>query len=84
MDCCSFPHKTSQAPQKRNFPLEIGNRQPTAGFFQHVPADLRDDEIVISQWLADDLQAGPGSELDLSYFVPDQASQLLERTTSIR
>ncbi|HXI53255.1 MAG TPA: ABC transporter permease, partial [Candidatus Saccharimonadales bacterium] len=49
-----------------------------------VPADLQDDEAILSQWLADDLQAGPGQEVEISYFVADQASQLLERTNRFR
>jgi putative ABC transport system permease protein len=35
------------------------------------PAGLRDDEIVVSQWLADDLQVKPGDEIALSYFLPE-------------
>jgi len=49
-----------------------------------VPADLEDDEILISQWLADDLGASPGSEIEISYFAPDQAAQLIERTNHFR
>lgn len=39
-----------------------------------VPHDMADDEIVINQWLADDLHAEPGDELQLTYLVlgPDQ------------
>jgi hypothetical protein len=49
-----------------------------------LPPDLRDDEIVISQWLADDLNAKPGTEIALTYFAPDQAAQLIERTNLFR
>src|SRR6185503_17918394 len=49
-----------------------------------LPADLRDDEILINQWLADDLKAGPGSTIELSYFHPDKASQLAEVTNRFR
>jgi hypothetical protein len=49
-----------------------------------VPADMQDDEMLISQWLADDLNAGPGSEIDISYFLPDQAAQLAEQTNRFR
>ncbi len=34
-----------------------------------VPMNVREDEIVINQWLADDLQASPGSQVTLTYFV---------------
>jgi len=37
------------------------------------PADLRDDEIVVSQWLAEDLQVKPGDAIGLSYFLPSPA-----------
>src|ERR1041385_2205642 len=49
-----------------------------------LPADLRDDEIVINQWLADDLNIQPGAELSLEYFAPDQIAQLIERTNRFR
>ncbi len=49
-----------------------------------VPASLGDDEIIISQWLADDLQAATNSEIELSYFMPDQTSRLIERTNRFR
>ena len=47
-------------------------------------ADLGEEEIILSQWLADDLQAAPGSVVDLTYFVPDMGSQLAERTNRFR
>jgi ABC-type antimicrobial peptide transport system permease subunit len=49
-----------------------------------VPSDLGDDEIIISQWLADDLNAKVGSEISLTWFVPDQAAQLVEATNRFR
>jgi putative ABC transport system permease protein len=48
------------------------------------PADLKDDEIVINQWLADDLQARPGDQIALSYFVMGLMRDLVERTNSFR
>ncbi|PYJ01744.1 MAG: hypothetical protein DME25_17575, partial [Verrucomicrobia bacterium] len=45
-----------------------------------VPADMKDEEILINQWLAEDLQVGPGGEISLSYFLPDSASRLVEAT----
>ena len=48
------------------------------------PADLRDDEIVINQWLADDLQVKPGERIALSYFDPESGARLLERTNMFR
>jgi len=52
----------------------------TAAGTPFVPADLRDDEIVINQWLAEDLKVGPGAELALTYFRPDSGAQLVEAT----
>ncbi len=49
-----------------------------------VPADMADDEIIINQWLADDLNAKVGSEISLTWFVPDQAAQLVEATNRFR
>jgi len=49
-----------------------------------VPMDLDDNEIVISQWLADDLNAAVGSEISLTWFVPDQAARLVEATNRFR
>jgi ABC-type antimicrobial peptide transport system permease subunit len=54
----------------------------TASEMPFVPADLRDNEIIINQWLADDLKAGPGDSVELSYFVVDSGSHLVERTNS--
>ncbi|HEY9171846.1 MAG TPA: ABC transporter permease [Verrucomicrobiae bacterium] len=48
------------------------------------PADLRDDEILVSQWLAEDLQVKPGDELMFSYFDPESGARLIERTNSFR
>ncbi len=56
----------------------------TAATAPLVPADLRDDEIVLSQWLADDLKIGPGAEVALTYFLPDSGARLLEATNRFR
>ena len=34
-----------------------------------MPRDMKDDEILINQWLADDLGAAPGDSIELSYYV---------------
>ena len=49
-----------------------------------MPADLADDEIIINQWLAEDLDAKVGAEISLTWFVPDQAAQLVEATNHFR
>jgi ABC-type antimicrobial peptide transport system permease subunit len=49
-----------------------------------LPADMRDDEIVLNQWLAEDLQAGPGAEISLTYFLADSGAHLVEATNRFR
>lgn len=41
---------------------------------------MRDDEIVLSQWLADDLGAKAGDSISLSYFDPGSGARLIEVT----
>ena len=48
------------------------------GYRDVLPADMADDEAVISQWLADDLGIGPGDSLTLHYFVLDDGRSLKE------
>jgi len=43
-----------------------------------------DDSIVINQWLADDLGAGVGDEVDLTYYVVGTARGLTEKTSRFR
>ncbi|NNE90486.1 MAG: FtsX-like permease family protein [Verrucomicrobiales bacterium] len=43
-----------------------------------VPPDLKDDEIVISDWLAEDLGAKPGDEIELEYFVVESGRKLVD------
>jgi putative ABC transport system permease protein len=45
-----------------------------------VPADMRDDQILINQWLANDLNAKPGDLLRLSYYVIGASRRLRELT----
>jgi ABC-type lipoprotein release transport system permease subunit len=48
------------------------------------PEGMADDEILINQWLADDLAAKPGDEITLTYFVPRPAGGLETRTSRFR
>ncbi len=50
----------------------------------HVPPETRVDEILINDWLAEDLQAKPGDELHLRYFVMGTNQRLEEKTNSFR
>jgi ABC-type antimicrobial peptide transport system permease subunit len=56
----------------------------TAADGLYVPKGMRDDEIIVNQWLADDLQVKPGDSVALSYYVVDSDSRLVERTNSFR
>ncbi len=49
-----------------------------------VPAGLADDEILVSQWLADDLRCAPGDGLALTYYVVGALRQLEERSAVFR
>ncbi len=44
------------------------------------PPDMKDDQIIINQWLAEDLKLKPGDLLEMNYFDPQSGAQLLERT----
>ncbi|MBI3850969.1 MAG: FtsX-like permease family protein [Verrucomicrobia bacterium] len=48
------------------------------------PPDLRDDEIIVSQWLAKDLQVKAGDSLELTYFEPESGARLIEATNRFR
>jgi len=49
-----------------------------------VPCDMGDDEILINQWLADDLGAKEGDSVELSYFVVGPMKKLEQRKSSFR
>ncbi|MBA4148032.1 MAG: ABC transporter permease [Verrucomicrobia bacterium] len=65
--------------------LRLGDRSTpysivTAADAPIVPKEMRDNEILLNEWLAEDLGAKAGDEISLSYFVPGSAQQLVERT----
>ena len=49
-----------------------------------VPDRMSDDEILLNQWLADDLHAKVGDELHLRYFMIGADQRLEEKTNSFR
>ena len=53
-------------------------------FTDILPADMGDDDIVINQWLADDLQAGVGDTLTLTYYLPSGRRPLQEAQQAFR
>jgi putative ABC transport system permease protein len=56
----------------------------TAAGMPWTPENLRDDEIVVSQWLAEDLRVQPGDEIAVSYFLPESGAKLEEATNTFR
>lgn len=46
------------------------------------PEGMRDNEIVVNQWLAEDLQVKSGDRVAVSYFLPESGAKLEERTNS--
>ncbi len=48
------------------------------------PADMREEEILVSEWLADDLHLKPGDEIAMSYFLPESGAKLTEATNTFR
>ncbi len=48
------------------------------------PTDMRDDEILLNQWLADDLRVKAGDHLELVYYQPESGAKLLEATNRFR
>jgi putative ABC transport system permease protein len=75
---------TYLANQLRAGDLATPYSMVTAANAPYVPVDMRDDEILVNQWLADDLQVKPGDTVALSYYVVDSGSRLTERTNSFR
>lgn len=49
-----------------------------------VPAEMKDDEIIINEWLAEDMQAKPGDKLTLTYYVIGNGRALEERHNEFR
>jgi len=49
-----------------------------------IPRDMQDDEIIINQWLADDLDAKAGDLLELTYFVVSPMRKLDREKSTFR
>ncbi len=45
---------------------------------------LKDDEIVINQWLSDDIKADVGETIKLTYFIFDNQRRLIERSANFK
>jgi len=69
--------------------IEAGDRVTPYSFATapgppRVPAGMADDEVLINDWLAEDLEAAPGTLLTLAYYAVDAGGQLAERTADLR
>jgi putative ABC transport system permease protein len=49
-----------------------------------MPGDLKADEMLVNQWLAEDLQVKPGDTLAMKYFVVGNRRNLEEKSASFR
>jgi putative ABC transport system permease protein len=56
----------------------------TATDDQQLIGDLADDQIIITQWLADDLGVEPGESITLRYYVMGPMRELIERDAAFR
>ena len=56
----------------------------TAAGVPWTPTDMADDEILVNEWLADDLQVKAGDAVDLTYFLAESGAQLIEQTNRFR
>lgn len=52
----------------------------TAAGAPWTPTGMRDDEIVVNEWLAKDLGVKVGDRLELTYYDPEAGARLLEKT----
>ncbi|MBN2011510.1 ABC transporter permease [candidate division KSB1 bacterium] len=50
----------------------------------YLPANMSDEEISVSSWLADDLKLKPGQQLTLAYYVLGPQKRLLEQQRTFR
>jgi len=49
-----------------------------------IPAGMKDNEIVVNSWLAEDLDADVGDQIELSYYVLGPRRQLQEKSSDFR
>lgn len=63
------------------YSIATGTTHEAAPF---LPADLGPREVVLNDWLATDLQAAAGDEVQLTYFQTGAAGTLVEQSTAFR
>jgi putative ABC transport system permease protein len=47
-----------------------------------IPPDMQDNQIIINQWLADDLAASAGDRIELTYYVLDSMRKIQQQSTT--
>lgn len=58
--------------------------EPGGMFASVVPQAMADDEIVLNQWLAEDLNANPGDEIVLRYYALEAGDELKQEESTFR
>jgi len=56
----------------------------TAATSPFVDENIKEDEIIIIEWLAEDLHVKPGDVIQMQYFLPESASKLIEATNQFK
>ena len=56
----------------------------TAAGAPYTPADLQDDEVVVNEWLAQDLRVKVGDSVEMTYYRVDAGSRLTEHSQYFR
>ena len=77
----SRPRIAGKMPATRATPYSMVTAAGSNGI---VPPEMKDDEILINQWLADDLGVVVGDTIELRYYVPTSMRKLREQTTTFR
>lgn len=49
-----------------------------------VDENVKEDEIIITEWLAEDLGVKPGDVIQMQYYLPESASKLIEATNQFK
>jgi putative ABC transport system permease protein len=78
-----FVNELSSGDKKTPYSVVAALSQPVeSGGVMTV--DIKDDEILISQWLAEDLEVTEGEKIELTYFVLGQMRALREEKSTFR
>jgi putative ABC transport system permease protein len=56
----------------------------TAAGPPYTPVHMADDELLVNQWLAEDLGVHTGDWVEMTYFLPDSGPNLIEATNRFR